>query len=70
MVDEDKAKLQQLKNERDRLIDQKREKEFEVIMLEEAGKNVQAKEKKRCDDVENHIETIKLKQEKIMNESK
>ena len=39
-------------------------------MLEEAGKNVQAKEKKRCDDVENHIETIKLKQEKIMNESK
>ena len=65
MVDEDKAKLQALKNERDQLLDKKREMEFEVIMLEEAGKSVQAREKKRCDDVENHIETLKLKQEKI-----
>jgi len=39
--------------------------EFEIIMLEEAGKGVQAREKLRCDDVENHIESLKLKQEKI-----
>ena len=65
MVGEDKAKILLLKNERDQLLDKKREMEFEVIMLEEAGKNVQAREQKKCDDVENHIETLKLKQEKI-----
>ena len=44
MVEEDKAKILLLKNERDQLLDKKREMEFEVIMLEEAGKNVQARE--------------------------
>ena len=38
MIEEDKAKLQELTNERDRLLDDKRELEFEIIMLEDAGK--------------------------------
>ena len=44
MVADDNAQLQMLKNERDLLEKQKREMEFEVIMLEEAGKSEQARE--------------------------
>lgn len=44
MVADDSAQLQKLKNERDVLERQKREMEFEVIMLEEAGKSEQARE--------------------------
>lgn len=44
MVADDNAQLQKLKNEKDLLEKQKREMEFEVIMLEEAGKSEQARE--------------------------
>ena len=65
MMEEDKAKLAELKAETGRLQDVKREMEFEVIMLEEAAKTEQAREKQRCADVEHKIETLKLKQDKI-----
>ena len=57
--------MQDLKAEWDVLVDEKREKEFEVIMLEEASKTVQAKEEMKREDVKHKIETLKLKQEKI-----
>ena len=40
--------------------------DFEVIMLDEACKTVQAREQKKYDDIEHHIETLKLKQAKIL----
>ena len=61
MIEEDKAKLQELTNERDRLLDDKRELEFEIIMLEDAGKTECTREQQRRDDVEHKIETLKLK---------
>lgn len=45
MMEEDKAIYQQLKEQRNRLEDQNRDMEFEAIMLEEASKNEQAREK-------------------------
>ena len=61
MIEEDRAKLQQLKQEHGKLLDVKRELEFEVIMLDEAGKTEEAREKQKRDDVEHKIETLKLK---------
>ena len=65
MVEEDRAKIQQLKAERDRMVDVKREKEFEVIMLKDAARSEQERHKKKCADIEHKIETLKLKQQKI-----
>ena len=44
IIEEDKVKLQSLKKERDQLLDAKRELEFEIIMLDEAGKTEEARE--------------------------
>ena len=44
--------------------------EFEIIMLDEAAKTEQAREKQRRADVDHKIETLKLKQEKIKDQSK
>lgn len=65
MMEEDKAKIAELKAETSRLQDVKREMEFEIMMLEEAAKTEQAREKQRRADVEHKIETLKLNQEKI-----
>ena len=70
MVEEDKAKLQQLKNVSGSLLDAKRELDFEVIMLEDAAKTIKAREQQKYEDVEHKIETLKLKQEKIRDQSK
>ena len=70
MMEEDKAKLAALKQETSKLQDVKREMEFEVIMLEEAAKTEQMRAKQRVADVEHRIETVKLKQEKIQDQSK
>ena len=61
MMEEDKAKFQSLKEERDRKIAQNRELEFELIMLEEVSKDEQARDQQKCEDVEHKIETLKLK---------
>ena len=70
IIEEDKVKLQSLKKERDQLLDAKRELEFEIIMLDEAGKTEEARELQKREDVEHKIETLKLKQQKIMDQSK
>mmetsp|Transcript_47859 Transcript_47859/g.63292 ORF Transcript_47859/g.63292 Transcript_47859/m.63292 type:complete len:97 (-) Transcript_47859:1151-1441(-) len=44
--------------------------EFEIIMLDEAAKTEQAREKQRRADVDHKIETLKLKQEKIKDQIK
>ena len=43
------------------MIDQNRELEFELIMLEEVSKDEQARDQQKCEDVEHKIETLKLK---------
>lgn len=40
----------------------KREKDFEVIMLEEAAKTIDQQEKQKYEAVEHKIETLKLNQ--------
>ncbi len=60
-MEEDKAKFQSLKEEKDRMIGQNRELEFELIMLEEVSKDEQARDQQKCEDVEHKIETLKLK---------
>ena len=39
-------------------------------MLDEAGKTEEARELQKREDVEHKIETLKLKQQKIMDQSK
>ena len=52
------------------MIGQKRELEFEVIMLEEANKTEQGRNEQKYEDMEHKIETLKLNQEKIKGQSK
>jgi len=47
------------------MVDVKREKEFEVIMLKDAAKSEHERHKKKYADIEHKIETLKLKQQKI-----
>lgn len=58
IVEEDRNKLQELKGERNSLMDGNRELEFEILMLEEAKKTVAAKEKQKYEDMEHKIETL------------
>jgi len=60
MVEEDHAKLQDLKAERSHYMDVNREVEFEFIMLEEARKTMIVRDKQKCEDVKHKIETLKL----------
>ena len=69
-MEEDKTKFAALKSENGKLQDEKREMEFEVIMLEEAARTEESRAKQRVADVEHRIETVKLKQDKIKDQSK
>lgn len=60
MVEEDRNKLQELKGERNSLMDTNRELEFEILMLEDVKKTVTAKEKQKYEDMEHKIETLQL----------
>ena len=70
MMEEDKAKLLLLKQEKDKMQDQNRDMECELLMLDEVSKNAQERQLQKCEDVEHKIETLKLKQEKIEDQSK
>ena len=61
MMKIDRVKMQELLNEKDKLMDIKRELEFEVLMLDEQNEKVGAREQKRLDDMQHKIKACILK---------
>ena len=65
IMNESRAIMQQLLNEKEKKMDIKRELEFEVLMLEEQNDKVGEREQKRLDNMQHKIDLVKMKQEKI-----
>ena len=62
--------MQKLKKDRDVLLGQKRELEFEIIMYDEQKVRQNQKDEKKLEAMQHKIETLKLNQQKINKQSK
>ena len=67
---EGKAKHNKLVLEKESYMDVKREKEFELIMLDEQNQREVQRGEVRLEDMRQKIQLLKLNQEKIKKESK
>lgn len=65
MFELDRQKNQEILTQKELYMDEKRELEFEVLMLEEANERVVVREEKRVDDEKHKIDISLLQQEKL-----
>ena len=70
MLNDGKGRSQSLLNEKEKLMDIKREREFVVTMLEHQNGRVSQREISNMDDIDHKIQILKLRQDKIKEESK
>lgn len=69
-MNDGKDRSQSLLNEKEKLMDIKRERDFVVQMLEHQNGRIEQRETQAIEDCEHKIQVLKLNQQKIKEESK